>query len=216
GVARRPGEGLIGRAWSDRRVEWVADWESVESRDGNASPLSSSALAAAAKDARLCCGLAVPLKCDDDVLAIIGVVGRTWRPPDQPLIDLLDSISAHAALAVLRQRAEQRSELAQKELEEAREQLEAVMQCAPAFISTIGRDGSLLYFNKVWPHMQAMPIAGEQWRRYAEPGTEERVAAALDQVFTTGAHQFYEIAFSQQNGRTIWMSNHVGPVRVGG
>jgi PAS domain S-box-containing protein len=216
GVARRPGEGMVGRAWGERRVEWVPDWDTFESREGTTSALPGSALATVARESGLCCALAVPLKCGDDVLAIITIVGRTWRPPDHALIDLLDSISAHAALAVLRQRAEQRSELAQKELEEAREQLEAVMQCAPAFISTIGRDGSLLYFNKVWPHMQSMPVAGEQWRRYAEPGTEERVAAALDQVFTTGAHQFYEIALEQPNGRTIWMSNHVGPVRVGG
>ncbi len=215
GVARRSGEGLVGRAWSERRVEWVPDWDLVESHDGMGPPALSGSLAALARDAGLCCGLAVPLKCDDDVLAIITVVGRTWRPPDHPVIELLDSISAHAALAVLRQRAEQRSELAQKELEEAREQLEAVMQCAPAFISTIGRDGSLLYFNKVWPHVQAMPVAGEQWRRYAEPGTEERIAAALEQVFTTGAHQFYEIALQQPNGRAMWMSNHVGPVRMG-
>jgi len=213
GVARGPGEGLVGRAWSEHRVEWVPDWEIVESREGSAS---TSPLADLAREAGLCCGLAVPIKCDDDVLAIIAVSGRTWRPPDQPVIDLLDSISAHAALAVLRQRAEQRSELAQKELEEAREQLEAVMQCAPAFISTIGRDGSLLFFNKVWPHMETMPVLGTQWRRYADPATEQRVAAALDQVFTTGAHQFYESAHEQPNGRAIWMSNHVGPVRLGG
>ncbi len=215
GVARRPGEGLVGRAWSDRRVEWVPDWEIVESRDGKPSPLATSAIADLAREFGVCCGLAVPLKCDDDVLAIIALGGRTWRPPDDPVIELLDSISAHAALAVLRQRAEQRSELAQKELEEAREQLEAVMQCAPAFISTIGRDGSLLYYNKVWPNMESQPILGEQWRRYADPASEKQVAAALERVFTTGAHQFYEIVFEQPNGRA-WMSNHVGPVRVGG
>ena len=216
GVARSPGEGMVGRAWSEHRVEWVPDWEVVESREGTASPLSSSALAAMARASGLCCGLAVPLKCQDDVLAIIAIVGRTWRPPDHAVIDLLDSISAHAALAVLRQRAENRSELAQKELEEAREQLEAVMECAPAFISTINRDGRILFMNKPWPHMDRLPDVGELWQKYAWPGTEGRVTAALEAVFETGKHQFFEIALEQPNGWALWMSNHVGPVRMGG
>jgi len=61
-----------------------------------------------------------------------------------------------------------------------------------------------------------MPVLGEPWRRYTDPATEGQVAAALERVFTTGDHQFYEIAFEQPDGRAIWMSNHVGPVRVGG
>jgi signal transduction histidine kinase len=208
GTAEGPGTGLVGSSWSGRCVVWVAD------SDGGDS--SASVLPASARARGVRCGLAFPVKCDDDVLGVIELLGIGEHAPDTALIKLLDTIGAHAALAVLRYRAEQQSAFVQRELETAREQLEAVMECAPAFIATIGRDDSLLFFNKTWPHVDNPPGIGDSWRPYAPPATVERFSAALEQVFKTGTHQFYEIAIEQPDGRAIWMSNHLGPVRVRG
>jgi hypothetical protein len=41
------------------------------------------------------------------------------------------------------------------------------------------------------------------------------MAAALSKVFTSGDHDFHEVAVRGPNGHSRWFSNHVGPVRSG-
>src|SRR6185503_12680084 len=116
----------------------------------------------------------------------------------------------------LRGRAELRSELAQRELEEAREQLEAVMTCAPAVIATLGRDDAILFLNRAWPYLSDAQKVGASWKDFVEPSRQGPMAAALQKVFLSGAHQFHEVAVAGPDGRARWHSNHVGPMRIGG
>ncbi len=153
---------------------------------------------------------------DDDVLALIEVLGRAGRPRDQGLIEILDAIGVQIALTELRNRAELRSDVVQRELEEAREHLESIMTCAPACIATIGRDDTLLFLNRSWPFLDERQAVGESWRTMVEPRASEQMAAALSKVFAHGEHDFHEVAVKGTDGRAHWLSNHVGPVRVGG
>ena len=50
----------------------------------------------------------------------------------------------------------------------------------------------------------------------AEPRGSEQMVAALSKVFRLGEHDFHEVAVKGPDGLTRWLSNHVGPVRVGG
>lgn len=209
-----PGIGLPGLAWSTRRVQWVTG----EDTDGDALAMDHPRLVAqpSFRAAGLLGGLAVPVRWDEDVLAIVEIRGRAARAADPALADLLDTIGVQIALAELRGRAELRSELAQRELEEAREHLEAVMTCAPAVIATLGRDDAILFLNRAWPYLSPAQRVGASWRDFVEPSRQAPMASALRQVFESGVHQIHEVIVSGPDGRPRWLSNHVGPMRIGG
>jgi len=214
-AALPPGVGLPGAAWATRQVQWFSG-----DGTGDHDPLVAShpqlIMPPSFIAAGLRGGLAVPVRCDEDVLTVIEIRGRRAHDPDPALADLLDTIGVQIALAELRGRAELRSELAQRELEEAREQLEAVMTCAPAVIATLGKDDAILFLNRSWPYLNDRQRVGAPWKDFVEPSRQAPMAAALQQVFESGAHQFHQVAISGPDGRARWLSNHVGPMRIGG
>jgi PAS domain S-box-containing protein len=208
-----PGVGLPGRAWTARSVQWLseADPDERQARSNPRTILPPSATAAGLHG-----GLAIPVRCEEDVLAVIEVLGVAKQPADPVLAKLLDTIGVQIALTELRSRAELRSELAQKELEEAREQLEAVMTCAPANIATIARDDTILFLNRPWPYLKLGQATGGSWRDHVEPAQQEPLGAVLSKVFESGAHQSFHAPVTSADGRARWFSNHVGPMRLGG
>ena len=213
-AALPPGVGLPGTAWATRRVQWVDG----EDADGDKTAIDHPRLILppSFRAAGLRGGLAVPVRWEEDVLAIIEIRGRAAHAPDPALTDLLDTIGVQIALAELRGRAELRSDLAQRELEEAREQMEAVMTCAPAVIATLGQDDSIMFLNRTWPYLNPAQRVGASWKDFVEPSRQGPMAAALRQVFESGVHQFHEVMVSGPDGRPRWLSNHVGPMRIGG
>jgi signal transduction histidine kinase len=209
-----PGIGLPGRAWATRSVQWFTE------DDTDSPPLAKThpytIMPPSAIGAGLRGGLAVPVRCDEDVLAVIEILGETKHPTDEALANLLDTIGVQIALSELRSRAELRSELAQKELEEAREQLEAVMTCAPAYIATIARDETILFLNRQWPYLNQKQAIGEKWSDFVERARQAPMSVALTKVFESGDHQFHEVGFDGPDSKPRWLSNHVGPMRIGG
>lgn len=124
-----PGTGLPGRAWATRKVQWVSVGDSAR-LDAGASEIGPEILPQAALAEGLRNGICLPVRYDEDVLALVEILGRTPRAPDEGMLEILDAIGIQLALTELRDSAELRSELAQRELEEAREQLESIMTCA--------------------------------------------------------------------------------------
>jgi signal transduction histidine kinase len=209
-----PGVGLPGRAWAKRSVQWLTEDE-IEGEPPPAhrqhTILPPSAIAAGLHG-----GLALPVRWGEDVLAVIEILGFTEHPPDQALAELLGAIGVLGASTELRGRAELRSELAEKELEEARERLEAVMDCAPANIATIACDDTVLFLNRPWLYLNNQPIVGASWKTQVEPTQQGPMTAALKKVFETGDHQSFHVAVKGSEDRPRWLANHIGPMRLGG
>jgi PAS domain S-box-containing protein len=206
--------GLPGRAWAKRQVQWFTDHDTDDDIPANDRPHTIKPPSALAAGLRR--GLAVPVRCDEDVLAVIEIFGRSEQPSDGALADFLDTIGVQLALMELRSRAEERSELARNELEEAREQLEAVMSCAPAFIATIDAEDTILFLNRTWPLLRAGQAVGASWKSLVEPSRQAPLAAALKSVFDLGTHESHHAVVDGPDGRQRWFSNHVGPMRLGG
>jgi PAS domain S-box-containing protein len=213
-AALAPGVGLPGKAWSTRKVQWFTGDDTDSDAGSPTRPHTIMPPSALAEG--LVGGLAIPVRCDEDVLAVIEVLGATKHPFDQPLADLLDTIGVQVALAELRGRAELRSELMRKELEEAREQLEAVMTCAPAFVATISRDDTILFLNRPWPYLSEEQTVGVSWKDFAETTRQAQMTSDLARVFEFGTVQSHEVIIKWPDGRPRWLSNHVGPMRIGG
>jgi PAS domain S-box-containing protein len=209
-----PGVGLPGRAWASRKVEWYTE-EDTDARAPAANRprtiMPPSALAAGLRS-----GFVVPVRCAEDVLAVIEILGSQRHAADRVLSDLLDAIGVQVALAELRTRAETRSEMVQRELEEASEKLEAVMASVPAFITTIDRDDKILFVNRTWSHLRKERVVGASWREIVEPARQALMAAALKKVFDDGAHESYEVVALGPGGKSRWLSSHISPMRIGG
>jgi PAS domain S-box-containing protein len=211
-AALPPGIGLPGVAWASHQVQWSTGDNTDDQGVKHPHLVRPPSFVAAGLHG----GLAMPVRCDEDVLAVLEIRGRPAHPPDPELTALLDTIGVQIALAELRGRAELRSEIAQRDLEEAREQMEAVMTCAPAVIATIGNDDAILFLNRTWPYLSDDQRVGASWKDFVEPSRQGPMAAALQKVFESGIHQFHEVAVSGKDGMAHWHSNHVGPMRIGG
>ena len=70
-----PGKGLPGRAWQSRKPVWVTDRDTDPGADANGAGRDHTILPPSALEVGFRSGFAIPVKYDDDVLAVIEVLG---------------------------------------------------------------------------------------------------------------------------------------------
>jgi PAS domain S-box-containing protein len=155
------------------------------------------------------------VKYDEDVLAVMEVFGVMRHEPDEVLLHLLEVSSVQLATAELRERAEQRAEAAQGEADAAREQLETVLDCAPALVIAIDRDGAIRFVNRSLPNRSKEDMVGASFREYVPKSAQARVENALAIVWNGGEPQTLELAVTAANGGKNWFTNYVSPLRSG-
>jgi two-component system NtrC family sensor kinase len=161
-------------------------------------------------------GFAFPLKCDDDVLAVIEVYGRSRESPDAALLRILELSGAQLALAELRDRAEQRVEAARTEADSAREQLEAVLDCAPAVVVAVDRSGGIQFVSKVLPGQTKESVIGTSWLQHVSPTNRSQMSAALQTVLDGGSPRAFDVSVPAPNGTVLCYANYMGPMQNAG
>jgi PAS domain S-box-containing protein len=210
----KPGAGLPGRAWMTAKVQWATDLDiDLKSRTpthGLCRVMPPTALEAGFRTA-----LSFPLKCGDDVLAVVDFFSRVRRPPDRALMDLLDASGDQLALWELRKRAEECAQTAQLEADDARAQLESVLTYAPALVLVVDHDQIIQFVNRPLNGVPKEEVIGRPWRDFVLAQHHEQVEAALANVFRTGMPQSYEASTKDQAGGARWYLNHMGPIRTG-
>jgi PAS domain S-box-containing protein len=211
-----PWVGLPGRAWAARTGIWVTDQDIDAALVGSGPDAAWSVMPLAAKQAGLSSGFAFPLKFDDDVLAVIEVHGRIREKPDLSLLRILEISGVQIALAELRLRAEQRAASAEVEADAARERLEAVLHCAPAFVVAVDRNGKIQFVNRVPPGLDARSIVGRPMLDFVAPNDKTQLMAALEVVFAGGDPQAFDTHVSLPDGRVICCTNYMGPMHSAG
>jgi PAS domain S-box-containing protein len=214
-VRLAPGKGLPGRAWETRAAVWVTDRDTDPSLTGDDAEREHTIIPPSALELGFHSGFAVPVKYDDDVLAVMEVFGLMRHEPDEVLLHLLEVSSVQLATAELRERAEQRAEAAQSEADAAREQLEAVLECAPALVIAIDRNGRIRFVNHSLPNRTKEEMVGASFAEYVPKGAYARVQSALAIVWNGGEPQSLELAVTATNGGKKWFTNYVAPLRSG-
>ena len=210
-----PGIGLPGRAWSTRRGTWVTDRAIDPSLAGAGTNGEWTVMPLSARNAGLSSGVAFPLKCDDDVLAVIEIYGRVREEPDPSLLDVLEMSGVQLALAELRDRAETRAAAAKLEADSSRERLQAVLDCAPAIVIALDRTGVIQFLNRTAPHIKKDDVVGRTWTELASPANKVVMEAALQQVLAGGAPQTFDTSSARNGGKTCY-TNHLGPMHSAG
>jgi PAS domain S-box-containing protein len=210
----QPGAGLPGRAWMTAKVQWATDLDVDlklrEHEHGLGRVMPSGALAAGLRSA-----LSFPLKCGDDVLAVVDLFSRVRRPPDRALMELLETSGDQLALWELRKRAEECAQVAQLEADEARAQLESVLTYAPALVLVVDGEHVIRFVNRPMNGVAKEDVVGRHWKEVVLPQQQTQVENALANVFRTGTPQSYETSSKDPSERQRWYLNHMGPIRSG-
>jgi PAS domain S-box-containing protein len=208
-AALAPGVGLPGRVWETSKAVWFTDL------DHDPEDHSRSMLPAYAVKAGFLSGFAFPLQYDGDILAVVEVFGRVRESLDPRLLRLLESCGAQLATGELRDRAERRATAAQAEADDAREQLEAVLDCAPATVVAVDATGAIRFVNKDMPPQRRVDMVGSSWTAHVAIADRARFDAALRAVLENGARQSFDTSVPGSDGRTSNFANYIGPMRSG-
>ncbi len=209
-----PGVGLPGRAWAERKGVWATDRDYDPALVGCGPNGAWTILPVTALAAGFTSGFAFPLKCDDDVLAVIEVFGRIREQPDHALLHILEVSGAQIALAELRERAELRAEAAQAEADAARERLEAVLESTPALVLAVDEHGAIQFINRTPSGFPKEDVIGTSWTDQVPPAEHRRLREALAAVIGGGPPCKFEINVPVNGGQTVWYSTHMGPMRT--
>lgn len=207
-VTLGPNVGVPGRVWSTANAHWVSDTD----LDRDKQP-AFTIMPPAMHLAGFRTGVCFPLRCGDDVLAVVEVFSRSRRLEDRALMELLEALGEKVALWELRERAENCAAIAQQDADDAHDQLASVLDCTPAFITAIDAGGDILFLNKSIPPERKARAIGAPWRDYVLPESHLAVEAALHTVLETGSACTYEAKVALPNGKWLWFSNQMGPMR---
>jgi PAS domain S-box-containing protein len=127
------GEELPGRVWDERFVVWLPDVAA------DAPALRKAAVA----EAGLRAAFAFPILADDRVLGVIEFFDREIKSPDQPLLDMVESIGSQIGQFVERRRVQQ-------ELRRRNAELRLLTDSLPALISYVDAERKYRFHNKAY------------------------------------------------------------------
>jgi PAS domain S-box-containing protein len=209
-----PGIGLPGRAWTTAKVQWVTDGD-VEPSTLDGTSAADKVMPPSALRHGFRAAMAFPLKYGDDVLAVVELFSRNRWPPDQALMEQLESAGDQLALWELTQRAKECARIAERDADEARANLEAVLECAPAFVMALDDQGAVQFLNRTRPGQHREDMIGLSWREVTDEDEHARVERAMAQLHSTGHAESYETTRRDPDGTMRWFTNYMGPMRSG-
>jgi PAS domain S-box-containing protein len=103
----------------------------------------------------------------------------------------------------------------QREMDEAREHLDAVLSFAPVFILAVDREGRIRFINRTFPHHQRDQVIGSSWLDYLPEEDHPRLRVLLDHVLEVGVPQTFEVSQYRADGPAVWFTCVMGPIRHG-
>lgn len=164
-VTFAPGEGVPGRAWSERKLLWTPDVQD------DASFVRSRH----AREAGIRASIAVPVETDNGVAAVLHVVDHRERPGDEALANALRDIATQIgvfvergeARAALEQRAAELAELEARQREQAHF-LRAVLESVADGVAVANRAGELVFFNAALERTLGMGVIADGPEAWSE------------------------------------------------
>jgi PAS domain S-box-containing protein len=103
----------------------------------------------------------------------------------------------------------------QRRLREQRQQLDALLECAPSFILAVDRKGIIQFINRTLPHFERDRVVGSDWLNYITEDRRHEVSEKLTAVLLYGAPQTYDTTIVGPDGQPLWFTSYIGPVRHG-
>jgi PAS domain S-box-containing protein len=178
-----PGVGLPGRVWADGRPAWILD----VTRDDNFPRV------AAAARAGLHAALGFPIRGsagDNSLLGIFEFFSRAIEPPDEALLEMLNTVGSQLGLFLERKQAEE-------DLRHSEERFALAVRGATDGIWDWDISTNVVYFSPRWKSMlghedhEILPRF-EEWEGRLHPQDRDRARAAI-RAHLAGLTPHYEL-----------------------
>jgi PAS domain S-box-containing protein len=153
----------------------------------------------------------------DDLFAIGDATG-----PVAVELSMHRTLLASESLAVVvvrdmteRRRADGAQSAALAEARGARDQLEALLEFAPAFIIAVNQGGTIDFINRTLPQYSRKSVIGTSWLLYFPPERQALMVEKMRAVYETGETQSFETTTPGPGGGELWFESHIAPMHVG-
>ncbi|MGE0395084.1 MAG: nitrogen regulation protein NR(II) [Kofleriaceae bacterium] len=93
------------------------------------------------------------------------------------------------------------------------ERLEAMLECAPAFIIAVNREGNIDFINRVLPQYTRESVIGLHWTTFFPPDQQAAMETHFRRMYETEAVQHYESVTLGPNGESITFDSQIAPIR---
>jgi PAS domain S-box-containing protein len=94
-----------------------------------------------------------------------------------------------------------------------REQLEALLECAPSFVLAVDLAGKIQFINRTLPQYSRDEVMAASWEQYIAPDQHAMVKQALADVIATGCQRTFDATVVDPAGSQLFFRSHMGPIR---
>ncbi|MCA9516445.1 MAG: response regulator, partial [Myxococcales bacterium] len=105
---------------------------------------------------------------------------------------------------------------AEREARENAAVLSALLASAPDHVLQIDRDGRIVFINRGTPQGTREELLGKPWISLVPEDQQERAHGVLGRVLERGESTTHELVSTGSDGRPLWLSNRIGPVKRDG
>ncbi len=194
-----PIDDLARRAFETRRIETAAaEGPCPAAGDGPAPATIRS--------------LAIPFGSTGEVVAVVQFFASRPVHDSATARALLRAGGARIAARMLQERTEAHARQADARTQEATSTLMSVMACAPVFILTTDREGTITYINRTDPPGNEDAVVGTNWLDFLPREEHAEHRARLARVLG-GAHEEYQTSVVGPDGDRRIYRCHIGPLQ---
>lgn len=143
------------------------------------------------------------------VVGVLSVLDTRPASDEERKLSVLKIFAARAG-------AEMERQMGEEALRESEERWRSLVQNAPDYILSVGRDSRILSVNRVAPGLTLGQFLGKSVLDFVPPEHHEIVRRALDGVFRDGTPSSYETRAPGPAGSLTWYYTRVGPVVLRG
>jgi PAS domain S-box-containing protein len=98
---------------------------------------------------------------------------------------------------------------------EERERLEAMLDCAPAFIIALSRHGTIDFINRTLPQYPRAKVIGAHWHTFFHPDQQVVMEAKFRAMYASEVSQLFETDTPGPDGQPVWFETRIAPIRRG-
>jgi PAS domain S-box-containing protein len=104
----------------------------------------------------------------------------------------------------------------EKAIRESEEKWRLLTVNAPDIIINVDRASKILFINRTLPGFTVEGTIGKSVYDFTAPENHEMIKRTIEKVFSTGEVADYETGGAGAEGRTVWYSTRVGPIKSNG
>lgn len=158
----------------------------------------------------------VPMSYGDKALGALMVLSRLRQFDDPDWHVFLKSVATQLTLAFALKDSIEASKESMSQAQEAKAQLQALLDNIPDIVIMVDTDGKIIYINRLLPGHEIGAVLGSNWLDYIPQDQRNELGEMFRQVKTTGDTLDYETTIAAPDNGGYIYSSTIGPVKRNG